>query len=308
MTDNNHTEKDIDKVSGVETTGHEWDGIKELNTPAPRWWLWVFYACVIWSIGYYIFYPSWPTPSGHTKGRLGTTQIQELAKSQAEINLRQVKYLDKFQHASFDDILNNPELYEFAKAGGAAAFKNNCSTCHGTGGAGAKGYPNLNDDDWLWGGTVADIYQTIRYGIRSNHENTRVSQMPSFGRDGLLKADEINDVVDYVLSLSGGEKNAQSTKGQTIFASQCVACHGDDGKGGRSVGAPNLTDKIWLYGGDKTSVHNSLLIAHAGVMPAWVEKLDDNTIRQLTIYVHELGGGEKDAPSATMADIQKNKK
>lgn len=302
MTDNNHTEKEIDKISGVETTGHEWDGIKELNTPAPRWWLWVFYACVIWAVGYYVFYPSWPTPSGHLKGRLGMTQVKELAQSQEEINLRQAKYLDKFQQASFDDILNNPELYEFAKAGGEAAFKNNCSTCHGTGGAGSKGYPNLNDDDWLWGGTVADIYQTLRYGIRSNHDDTRISQMPSFGRDGLLKPDEINDVVHYVLSLSGSDTSAQSAKGQTVFANQCAACHGDDGKGGRSVGAPNLTDTIWLYGGDKTSVHNSVSIAHAGVMPQWSDKLDDNTIRQLTIYVHELGGGEKDAPSATMAD------
>ncbi len=295
------TNKEIDKISGVETTGHEWDGIKELNNPAPRWWLWVFYICCLWSLWYYVVYPAWPTLSGATKGTQGYTQYNELEKSQAEIVQRQEAYLQKFEHASFDDVMKDPVLYEFAIAGGKSAFKDNCATCHGTGGAGSKGYPNLNDDDWLWGGTVEDIHQTISYGIRATHEDTRVSQMPAFGKDGLLKPAEINAVTDYVLTLSGGKQKETYAQGADIFKANCAACHGEDGKGGRSVGAPNLTDAIWLYGGDHETVYQTVYNARAGVMPTWSGRLNENTIRQLTIYVHELGGGEKSVPAAETA-------
>jgi cytochrome c oxidase cbb3-type subunit 3 len=297
MSDHDH-KKEIDQLSGVETTGHEWDGLKELNNPAPRWWLWVFYICCIWSVWYWVVYPAWPTISNATQGTHGYTQFKELEKSQAEIIARQAAYLNKFNQAQFDQIMKYPELYEFATAGGKSAFKDNCATCHGSGGAGGKGYPNLNDDDWLWGGTIADIYQTIQYGIRSGHEEARVSQMPAFGKDGLLEKDQINAVVDYVIANAGGEKVASYEQGQTIFQQNCAACHGEGGEGGRNVGAPNLTDSIWLYGGDRETVYQTVYNARAAVMPAWKDRLDDNTIRQLTIYVHELGGGEKDAEPA----------
>lgn len=300
MTDEH--KKEIDQVSGVETTGHEWDGIKELNNPAPRWWLWVFYVCVIWSIGYYVVYPAWPTLSGATKGMFGYTQYKELAESQKEIISRQEAYLGKFTDASLADIIKDPELYAFAQAGGAAAFKDNCATCHGTGGAGGKGFPNLNDDDWLWGGTVEDIYQTLQYGIRSGHEEARVSQMPAFGKDALLQPDEINAVVDYVLTLSGGEQKATYTQGQEIFAANCASCHGEAGEGMRDFGAPKLSDAIWLYGGDRATVYETVFYARAGVMPAWKDRLDDNTIRQLAVYVHELGGGEASAAAPASAE------
>jgi cytochrome c oxidase cbb3-type subunit III len=191
--------------------------------------------------------------------------------------------------------MQDPTLYAFAIAGGNAAFKDNCATCHGTGAEGSKGYPNLNDDDWLWGGTVSDIYTTLAYGIRANHDETRSSQMPSFGKDGLLRKDEINDVVDYVLGLSKGE-STETSKGYAVFQANCVSCHGVDGKGGREFGAPNLADAIWLYGGEKGDVFNSVYNAHAGVMPNWKDRLGDSTIRQLAIYVHQLGGGEKATP------------
>ncbi len=291
MTDN-HEKKDIDGLSGIETTGHEWDGIKELNNPAPRWWLWVFYATCVWSLWYFIVYPAWPTLSGHTKGTQGYTQFKELEESQAEIVARQGAYLKEFQKSSFDQIMKDPALYDFALAGGGSAFKDNCATCHGTGAEGSKGYPNLNDDDWLWGGTVEDIHQTLQYGIRSTHEDTRLSQMPAYGKDGLLKPAEINAVVDYVLTLSGGKQKESYAQGSEIFQANCAACHGADGKGMRSVGAPNLTDAIWLYGGDHETVYQSVYNARAGMMPAWTGRLDENTIRQLAIYVHELGGGE----------------
>lgn len=306
MSDDNK-KKDIDKVTGVETTGHEWDGLKELNNPLPRWWLWVLYATIVWAIGYWVVYPAWPTLSGHTKGSGGYTQFSELKDSQAEIIARQQTYLNRFEDASYSEILNDPELYAFAIAGGRSAFKDNCATCHGTGGAGGKGYPNLNDDDWLWGGTLQDIHQTLDYGIRvAGSYDTRQSQMPAFGKDGLLKRDEINAVVGYVMNLSGakddhGHGNAHhgnkkpmadySAMGAEIFQKQCASCHGENGKGLKEFGAPNLTDKIWLYGGDRGSIYETIFYSRAGMMPAWKERLGDNTIKQLTIYLHQLGGG-----------------
>lgn len=284
--------KEIDDVTGVETTGHEWDGLKELNNPLPRWWVWVFIVSIIWSFWYFVVYPSWPVPGGATEGTGGYTQYKELAESQGEILARQEKYLARFEQADLEKIMNDPELYAFAVAGGAAAFKDNCATCHGTGGQGAVGYPNLNDDDWLWGGTLEDIHHTISWGVRADNWDTRMSEMPAFGADELLSVDEINKVVDYVLSMSGSKEGHYSAQGAQIFQEQCAACHGPEGKGMRELGAPNLADRIWLYGGDRATVYNTVFYARAGMMPAWNERLDENTIKQLTVYLHQLGGGE----------------
>lgn len=284
--------KEIDKVSGVETTGHEWDGLKELNNPAPRWWLWVFIITVVWSVGYWAAYPAWPVIGGATKGMLGWTQYGKLGKEQAEIMSRQSAYLEKFRDAPLSGIMNDQELYAFAIAGGKTAFKDNCATCHGSGGAGARGYPNLNDDDWVWGGSLEDIHYTIQNGVRSISQDSRVSQMPAFGRDKLLKPEEINAAVDYVLTLSGGEIKASYDQGMQVFQQNCASCHGADGKGMREFGAPNLTDAIWLYGGDRKSVYESVFFARKGVMPEWKSRMDENMIKALTVYVHELGGGE----------------
>ncbi len=295
MSEQNNHKKDIDEVSGVETTGHEWDGLKELNNPLPRWWLWVLYATILWSIWYCIIYPAWPIPGGHTEGTGGYTQFKELADSQKEIRDRQKVYLDRFETADMADILEDKELYAFAMAGGASSFKDNCATCHGTGGVGAKGYPVLIDDDWLWGGKLSDIHDTLMYGIRADNIDTRISQMPAFGKDGMLKTKEIDAVVDYVFSLSGQKTHGHEQIGQPIFKEQCASCHGEDGRGLREFGAPNLTDKIWLYGGDRDSVFETIYSARAGMMPAWGERLDQNTIKQLTVYLHQLGGGEEEA-------------
>lgn len=286
--------KEIDEVSGVETTGHEWDGLKELNNPLPRWWVWVFLITVIWSVWYFVVYPSWPVPGGATEGTSGYTQFKELAQSQNEIAARQQVYLGRFEGASFKEIMNDPELYAFAMAGGASAFKDNCATCHGTGGQGSKGYPNLNDDDWLWGGRLSDIHQTLQFGIRENNYDTRLSQMPAFGKDKVLSKQEIEAVVDYVMSLSDGETRGAQAQGAQIYKMQCASCHGDDGKGLKEFGAPNLTDKIWLYGGDRQAVYDSVYFSRAGMMPAWGKRLDENTLKQLTIFLHQLGGGEEE--------------
>lgn len=283
--------KETDKISGVETTGHEWDGLKELNNPAPRWWLWVFVITMIWAAGYWLVYPAWPTISGHTKGFLGWTQHKQLVRKQEEISARKNMYLEKFRHATFEQIRNDPELYAFALAGGAAAFKDNCATCHGTGATGGKGYPNLNDDDWLWGGKLEAIYHTIRYGVRSGHAQARESQMPAFGRDKLLTSGQIAAVADYVIALSEGKADLFGS-GAAIFRDQCSSCHGFLGEGDHMLGAPSLKDKIWLYGADQRTVIETISNTRRGVMPHWINRLDDDTIRQLAIYVHSLGGGE----------------
>ncbi len=275
-----------------ETTGHSWDGLEEYNTPAPRWWLVVWLICIIYAIGYWFVYPTWPTLSGNTKGLKNWTQQSQLAESQNEITKRQNVYLEKFNKASFAEIKKDKDLMEFAINGGKAAFQNNCAMCHGTGAAGQKGFPNLNDDDWLWGGKVEDIYTTLLYGIRSNHDKARESAMPAFGLDKILTRDEIEKVADYVLAFPNGQDQSKMIEGKTIFENNCVACHTASGKGNRELGAPNLTDKIWLYGGSKEDIIYTIRYSRAGVMPYWNGRLDNDTIRQLAVYIHSLGGGE----------------
>ncbi len=293
MVDKETKKQDVDKLSGVETTGHEWDGLQELNNPLPRWWLIVWVVTIVWSLWYFVVYPAWPTLSGATKGTYGYTQAKELAESQNEILKRQSNYLEKFETASFDDIMNDRELYEFAMAGGHAAFKENCATCHGTGAEGGKGYPNLNDDDWLWGGKVTDIHQTLNDGIRvQGSYDTRLSEMPAFGRDKLLSKTQINDVVEYVMIL-GGETDLTSLPGHLVYQENCASCHGQNGKGLQELGAPNLADDIWLYGGTRKDIYETVVNSREGMMPAWVNRLSQNTIRQISLYVHQLGGGEE---------------
>ncbi|MCE2926251.1 MAG: cytochrome-c oxidase, cbb3-type subunit III [Rickettsiales bacterium] len=288
----NDDKKDIDQHSGVETTGHEWDGLKELNNPAPRWWLWVFFITVIWAVGYWVVYPAWPTLSGHTQGIAGWTSHKKLAEEQAEILERRGQQGKALLGKSLQEIQNDPKLYTFAIAGGKAMFKENCAACHGTGAAGGKGYPNLNDYDWIWGGHLDEIYATIKYGIRSKHDQTHMSQMPAFGRDGILKREEVEMVADYVLTLSGSVLKPTHEHGKKLFADNCSSCHGDTGMGKRELGAPNLTDGIWLYGGSRAAVMDMVTNAYGGVMPDWESRLSDDTIKAIAVYVHSLGGGE----------------
>lgn len=283
---------EIDKVTGVSTTGHEWDGIKELNNPLPRWWLWIFYACIAFAVGYVFVYPAVPLISSYTVGYLGYSQ-RAAALADAETGkVARSEAGSGLASASLDAIKADPKMLEFAMAQGKAAFGDNCAPCHGAGATGAVGYPNLQDDDWLWGGTLADIEHTLTVGIRSTSPDTRVSDMPRFGVDGLLEPKQIRNVAGYVLSLSGNSvKGADVEAGKQIFTENCTACHGEDAKGSHEFGAPNLTDKIWLYGGDEASVIYTITHARRGVMPTWGGKLDPVTIKSLAIYVHDLGGG-----------------
>lgn len=285
-----------DHITGVETTGHEWDGLKELNNPAPRWWLIIFVLTIIWSVGYWVVYPAWPTLAGATKGIWGWTSGKELQESEAALAKIRGKFAEQLHNTALADISNDEKLFEYAREAGHAAFKTNCAACHGDGAQGGKGYPNLNDDDWIWGGKLADIERTLRVGIRSTHPETRTNQMPAFGRDGILKADQIDDVATYVSQLNLGDKATKDEayqRGEKVFTENCAACHGANGEGNREMGAPRLNDAIWLYGGDKKTIIETVTNARAGVMPTWEGRLDDDTIKALAIYVHSLGGGEK---------------
>jgi cytochrome c oxidase cbb3-type subunit 3 len=280
---------------GKPTTGHEWDGIQELDTPLPKWWLYVLYACIAWAIVYFILYPSVPWFTGYFKGVLGWNSRIEVAEKIDEAKRGQSRYLDRIKTQSTDEIRREPDLLNFALAGGKAAFADNCAPCHGAGGAGTKGFPSLADDLWIWGGKLADIEKTIRFGIRSGHDSARTSQMPNFGADGVLKAAQIDDVAEYVLSLTGrGTDKAAAERGARVFAENdtCVACHGKSGEGNADLGAPPLNTRIFLYGGNKADIVRQVTRPQHGVMPAWTGRLDDETIKMLTLYVHALGGGK----------------
>ncbi|KLK91770.1 cytochrome Cbb3 [Microvirga vignae] len=288
------THEQVDAVTGVTTTGHSWDDIQELNNPLPRWWLWTFYFTIVWAIAYSIAYPAWPMVSSYTKGVLGWQSRDAIEVDLAALKDQRSGMTAKLAEASLEDIKKNPELFAFARAQGKASFGDNCAPCHGAGGGGAKGYPNLNDDDWLWGGSLEQIQQTILYGARSTSDQGHTGSMPAFGRDGLLKREEISQVADYVRSLSGLplEKGVDVAAGAKIFTDNCASCHGDKGQGMQEMGAPNLTDKIWLFGSDKVTIMEGLNNGRGGVMPTWHGRLDDTTIKALTLYVHSLGGDQ----------------
>ncbi len=288
------SKREVDDFSGVETTGHEWDGIRELDNPMPRWWLWTFLACVIWAVGYMIFYPAWPLVTEATPGVLGYSSRAELHQEIAEVNASRAGLIARIESTSLDDIRRDDDLRQFATNGGRAAFAVNCIQCHGSGAAGSPGYPNLNDDDWIWGGDLQAIETTLKHGIRyAVDDDSRFSEMPAFGRDEILETAQIEAVTQHVLSLAGQPHEAeQAEAGRELYADNCAACHGETGKGDREQGAPNLTDGIWLYGASAAEIERQIKVPRHGVMPAWGARLDPVTIKQLTIYVHSLGGGE----------------
>ncbi|MBO6723086.1 MAG: cytochrome-c oxidase, cbb3-type subunit III [Roseitalea sp.] len=286
--------KDIDAVSGVETTGHEWDGIKELNNPLPRWWLWTFYATIVWTIGYTIAYPAWPGITGATAGVLGWTSRGQHAQEMEAARAEQAVYLTRIEDADVNTIAADPELVQFAVAGGSSAYKVYCVQCHGSGAAGGEGYPNLNDDDWIWGGTLDDIQYTLMHGIRHEADfDTRFNDMPAYGRDQILDRDQVSDVAWYVRQISGQEHDeAAAERGAETFEIECSACHGVDGEGVPELGGPRLNDAIWLYGGSHAQIVAQINTPQQGVMPAWGERLGETTVKQLAVYVHQLGGGQ----------------
>lgn len=290
-----HDQPEVDKVTGRTTTGHEWDDIRELNTPLPRWWLWMFYASIVWSVGYWVVYPSWPLISSFTTGTFGWSSRSEVAADLEALKVQRSAMMAKISSSSLEGIYGDAEKLTFARAVGRSAFGDNCAPCHGSGAAGAKGYANLLDDDWLWGGKLTDIEATIKHGVRSLDANGRQGSMPAFGRDGILQRDDIEAVADHVLRLANltVSPKANRERGAKVFAENCAACHGDDGKGNRDLGAPNLTDSVWLYGPSRAVIVDGVVNGRGAVMPPWLGRLDESTIKALAVYVYSLGGGEK---------------
>lgn len=280
----------------VETTGHDWDGIEEYNNPLPRWWVWVFYACIVWGIGYTIAYPAWPLISGATPGVLGASTRADVAAEIKQFDDANAAIKQQLIDADLTQVSANPDLMGYAERAGAAVFKTNCAQCHGSGAAGVegKGYPNLLDDDWLWGGDIEAIHTTVTHGIRNTTDaDARYSEMPKFGADELLEPAQIGEVVEYVLKLSGQEHDATlATAGETVFLDNCAACHMEDGSGDPAQGAPKLSDAIWLYGGSREAITHTVTYARFGVMPNWNTRLSEDEIRAVSLYVHSRGGGQ----------------
>lgn len=297
------TEKRVDKVTGTETVGHEWDGIEELDTPMPRWWLICWVISIVWAIGYVILYPAWPMVERATEGTLGWSSRGEFA---AEMKLAEEGRADFRALLAATPLADlplpeNEPLLQQAVAGGRAAFDVNCIQCHGSGAAGSKGYPNLNDDDWLWGGDINTIHYTIANGIREpGHEGTRNSIMPPF--EGAFDSAQMDALIGHVISLREG--SASSPIGAQLYADNCAACHGADGTGDRTQGAPNLADAVWLYGASEEEIRTQIVEPRLGMMPRWEHRLDAATVKMLAAFVYSRGGGEALAtPAETEAAV-----
>ena len=287
------TKIEKDSHTGTDTTGHVWDGIRELNTPLPKWWLYVFIATVIWALGWFLLYPSIPYGSGYWHGLLGYSSRGDAMSGLAASHEQHKDAMDKIAKMPIADIARDPKLMETAITAGRITFANNCQPCHGPNGAGRVGYPALGDDVWLWGGKLADIETTLTHGIRSSDPDARQSQMPAFGADGTLKPDQVEAVADYVGVWWGVVPASTDTKaGAQIYAENCVACHGEKGEGNRDAGGPPLNAKVHLYDGSRAFIVSQVNKPQQGVMPNWNTRLDPATIKSVALFVHSLGGGE----------------
>jgi cytochrome c oxidase cbb3-type subunit III len=285
---------DIDEQTGIETTGHSWDGIRELNNPLPRWWLWTFYATIVFSICYMIAYPALPGLTGATKGFLNWSSRSDIRQEFTQVETARAAQRDRIKTMPIEQVLADPQLRQFAVSAGASLFKVNCVQCHGSGAQGSRGYPNLNDDSWIFGGTPAQILQTIVHGVRAadDPETRAPPDMPKFG-DGALTPQQIAQVAEHVLKISAQpHDDALAVEGQKIFAENCASCHGDNGQGNLEQGAPQLNDAIWLYGGTKEDIVGQIKSPRVGMMPAWQQRLGETAVKELAAYVHSLGGGQ----------------
>ncbi|WP_271079690.1 cytochrome-c oxidase, cbb3-type subunit III [Aurantiacibacter sp. MUD61] len=289
------TNKRIDEPTGTETVGHEWDGIEELNTPLPRWWLWTFYLTIVFAVVYVVLYPAWPLIDRATTGILGWSSRGALQEELVNEDQARQAFRAELAEVEVADLRNDEELFRRAVAGGEAAFKVHCTQCHGSQGAGSQtlGYPNLNDDAWLWGGTLEEIHYTIENGIRQPEDNARrQSAMPAF--EGILDAGQVAAVTQHVRSL--GDLAEPNANGAALYQQNCAVCHGENGDGNRQLGAPRLNDAVWLRGSSAAEITRQILQPRMGAMPAWGERLGPATTKMLTAYVYSLGGGEEAAP------------
>jgi cytochrome c oxidase cbb3-type subunit 3 len=296
------SEPERDEHSGVETTGHVWDGIRELDNPLPRWWLWIFYGCIVVAIVYWVLMPAWPGLNGYTPGILKQSDRAAVAQDLQALQAQRGRGEAMLATASLQQIEADPALQAHALSVGQSVFGDNCATCHGAGGGGNRGYPNLRDDVWLWGGSLEEIEHTLRVGVRSAHPETRTSQMPAFGRENMLTAAQVSDLTEYVVRLSGRPANAAAVgRAQQLYADNCAACHTPTGVGDRAVGAPNLTDREWLYGSDRESIRGQIHNGRNGVMPTWEGRFSPGVIKALAVYIHVNAGGGEASGAVTVA-------
>ena len=287
------TKIEKDSVTGRDTTGHEWDGIRELDTPLPKWWVYVFVATIIWAAVFCLLYPSIPLGRTYFHGLLGYSSRATAMREVAAIDARHEAAMAEIGRLPFAAIEKHPDLMAVAMTDGRITFANNCQPCHGPNGEGRIGYPALGDDVWLWGGRIGDIQHTVTVGIRSGDPDARSSQMPRFGVDGILKPEQIQAVADYVTALYGIAKPGQDiSAGRQIFADNCAMCHGDKGQGNQDVGAPPLASHIHLYDANRATIVAQVTNPRMGVMPNWNHRLDPATIKSVALYVHSLGGGQ----------------
>jgi cytochrome c oxidase cbb3-type subunit 3 len=284
--------KERDPKTGYLTTGHEWNGIKELNTPVPRAVYVFLIATALFAIGYWILMPAWPIGSTYTKGLLHRDQRTTVAESLKQAALGRSVWTAQIEAKSFSEIQGDPGLMEAVRETGRTLFGDNCAACHGRNAMGGKGFPNLTTQSWLWGGTPESIAETIRVGINSAHPESRVSQMPAFGRDSILPRGDIETIVAYVRSLSnsgGADSPADKIEaGKAVFAANCIACHGDAGQGNAELGAPNLTDQVWISGGDRLSIYTTVWSGRQGHMPTWEARLSGLDRKILALYLVDL--------------------
>jgi cytochrome c oxidase cbb3-type subunit 3 len=279
--------------AGVAHTGHEWDGIRELDNPLPRWWLYMWYATIVASIVYWVLMPAWPGLTGYSRGLLHRSDRAEVAQELQALDRQRGAEMAQLRTASLEQIEKDPQLQAFALGVGQSVFGDNCATCHGQGGTGAKGYANLRDDVWLWGGSLEQIQQTITHGVRSGDSKAHQSQMPAFGVDGILKPEQIGDLTEFVVALSHRPADiAAVRRAAPVFIANCAVCHGNQGQGNQTLGAPNLTDADWLYGSDRASITDQITHGRGGVMPAWGGRLSPETIKALAVYIHVNAGGQ----------------
>ncbi|MFW5680784.1 MAG: cytochrome-c oxidase, cbb3-type subunit III [Pseudomonadota bacterium] len=290
------TKIEKDEVTGVETTGHEWDGIRELNNPLPKWWVYTFYVSIAYAVVWWVLYPAIPFGPSATGGLTGIDSRDRVMAEIDRVEAERATVRQQLVGAELADIQADPTLLTYAMTGGRIAFGDNCAPCHGVGGTGQLQYPVLADDDWIWGGSVEAIEQTINWGIRSpDHElDTRFAMMPAFGADGILSREEIDQVTAFVVTLNGREAEdpALVEAGAELYDFHCASCHGVEGEGIQDMGAPALNDQIWLYDGEPEAIRAQIRNPQHGVMPGFIDRLDEATIKMLAVYVHALGGGE----------------
>jgi cytochrome c oxidase cbb3-type subunit 3 len=285
--------RERDPLTGHETTGHEWDGITELNTRVPRAIWWFIGITHVWALLIWILMPTWPLINTYTKGVLGIDQQERVEEKVRALRLARADWVDAIEQQSFDDIRADPKLMDIVSKTGPVLFADNCSGCHGEKAQGGPGFPTLTDLDWLWGGEDDTIMETLRVGINAPHPETRVSQMMAFGRDGILTREEVRTVVDYIMSLSGSSDvdPVRLAEGAGIFADNCAACHGEDATGLREMGAPDLTDDVWLYGGDADILFHTVHDGRQGWMPSWEDRMSLADRKIMTLYLQQLAEG-----------------